>query len=100
MGLFKSSEDRRMERDMKIRTGLKKVQRQIRSLEKDEKGFIAKAKKAKQLGDKTQLNFLKANLKRTAATRRLMERQMLNMETFAQLKNQAETQAEFWISSF
>jgi hypothetical protein len=95
MGLFKSTEERRMERDMKIRSGLKKVQRQIRSLEKDEKAFIAKAKKAKQLGDKTQLNFLKANLKRTAATRRLMERQMLNMETFAQLKNQAETQAEF-----
>ena len=80
---------------MKIRSGLKKVQRQIRTLEKDEKGFIDKAKRAKQLGDKTQLAFLKANLKRTAATRRMMERQLLNMETFNQLKNQAEAQAEF-----
>lgn len=95
MGLFKSSEERRMERDLKIRSGLKKIQRQIRALEKDEKGFIQKAKRAKQLGDKTQLNFLKANLKRTAVTRRLMERQLLNMETFNQLKNQAEAQAEF-----
>jgi hypothetical protein len=95
MGLFKSEDDRRLERDMKIRKGLKRVQRQIRQLEKDEKGFIAKAKRAKQLGDKTQLSFLKGNLKRTAVTRRLMERQLLNMETFNQLKGQAEAQAEF-----
>lgn len=95
MGLFKSEEERRMERDLEIRQGLKKVQRQIRALERDEKAFITKAKRAKQLGDRTQLSFIKANLKRTAATRRAMERQLLNMETFNQLKNQAEAQADF-----
>lgn len=95
MGLFKSSEERRLEREMKIRKGLKNVQRQIRQLERDEKGFIDKAKRAKQLGDVTQLNFIKANLKRTASTRRMMERQLLNMETFNQLRGQAEVQAEF-----
>jgi len=95
MGLFKSQEERRMERDLKIRQGLKKIQRQIRSLERDEKGFIKKAKRAKQLGDETQLSFIKSNLKRTAANRRLMERQLLNMETFNQLKDQAEAQASF-----
>lgn len=95
MGLFKSSEERRLEREMKIRQGLKRIQRQIKQLEKDEKGFIDKARRAKQLGDTTQLNFIKANLKRTAATRRLMERQLLNMETFNQLRSQAEAQAEF-----
>lgn len=95
MGLFKSSEERRLERDMKIRGGLKKIQRQIKQLERDEKGFIDKAKRAKQLGDATQLAFIKANLKRTATTRRLMERQLLTIETFNQLRNQAEAQAEF-----
>src|SRR5207248_469273 len=64
-------------------------------LEKDEKDLLKKAKRAKQLGDSTQLNFIKANLKRTAANRRLMERQILNLETFNQLKDQAEAQADF-----
>ena len=95
MGLFKSDSQRKAEQDLEVRKGLKKMKRQIRNLEKDEKGFIHKAKKARQLGDKTQLNFLRSNLKRTAGTRRMMERQILNMETFNQLRNQAEVQAEF-----
>jgi len=95
MSLFRSEEQRKAERDLEIRRTMKKMSRQVRNLEKDEKGFINKAKRAKQLGDKIQLKFLKANLKRTAATRRMMERQILNMETFNQLKNQAETQAMF-----
>ncbi|RMG14091.1 MAG: hypothetical protein D6731_10835 [Planctomycetota bacterium] len=95
MGLFKSSEERRMEREMEIRKGLSRIKKQIRSFEREEKEFIKKAKRARQLGDKTQLAVIKANLKRTAYTRRLMERQLLNLEVFKQLKGQAEAQAEF-----
>ena len=43
----------------------------------------------------TQLKVIKSSLKRTAYTRRLMERQLLNLEVFKQLKDQAETQADF-----
>jgi hypothetical protein len=95
MGLFKSSEDRRHEREMEIRKGLSGIKKQIRQQEKEEKDFIKKAKRAKQLGDGTQLKVIKASLKRTAYTRRLMERQLLNLEVFKQLKDQAETQADF-----
>jgi len=95
MSLFKSREERRIERELEIKRGIQKMRGQIRKLEKDEKGFLAKAKRAKQLGDTTQLNFIKANLKRTATNRRLMERQILNIETFNQLKDQAEAQADF-----
>jgi hypothetical protein len=95
MSLFKSREERRLERELEIKRGVQRMNKQIRKLEKDEKDFLKKAKRAKQLGDGTQLKFLKANLKRTAANRRLMERQILNIETFNQLKDQAEAQADF-----
>lgn len=95
MGLFKSNEERRLERDMEIRRGINNLKREIRTLEKDERDLVKKAKRAKKLGDEFQLNFIKANLKRTAFQRRLMERQILNIETFNQLKNQAEAHATF-----
>lgn len=95
MSLFKSREERRLERELEIKRGVQKMRKHVRSLEKDEKDLLKKAKRAKQLGDGTQLNFIKANLKRTAANRRLMERQILNIETFNQLKDQAEAQADF-----
>ena len=95
MGLFKSSEERRMERDMEIRKGLSRIKKQIRTFEREEQDFIKKAKRARQLGDESMLNVIKANLKRTAYTRRMMERQLLNLEVFKQLKGQAEAQATF-----
>lgn len=95
MSLFKSKEERRIERELEIKRGVQKMRKHVRGLEKDEKDLLKKAKRAKQLGDGTQLNFIKANLKRTAANRRLMERQILNLETFNQLKDQAEAQADF-----
>ncbi|MHC4473803.1 MAG: hypothetical protein ACYS99_22940, partial [Planctomycetota bacterium] len=95
MGLFKSSEERRLEREMEIRKGLSRIKKQIRSFEREEQEFIKKAKRARQLGDGTQLRVIKANLKRTAYTRRMMERQLLNLEVFKQLKGQAEAQADF-----
>ena len=95
MSLFKSSEERRMERDMEIRKGLSRIKKQIRTFEKEEGEFIKKAKRARQLGDETMLKVIKANLKRTAYSRRMMERQLLNLEVFKQLKGQAEAQADF-----
>jgi hypothetical protein len=95
MSLFKSREERRIERELEIKRGIQRMRKHVRSLEKDEKDLLRKAKRAKQLGDGTQLNFIKANLKRTAANRRMMERQILNIETFNQLKDQAEAQADF-----
>lgn len=95
MGLFKSREERRIERDMEVRKGLAGMKRQIKALEKHEKDYLDKARRAKALGDQGQLNFLKGTLKRTAAQRRMIERQMLNLETAMQLKNQAEIHSQF-----
>jgi len=80
---------------MEVRKGISAVRRQIRNLQKHEKEFLKKAVRAKQLGDRTQYAFIKNVLRRTAGQRRVMERQLLAIETAAQIKNQAEIHAQF-----
>jgi len=95
MGLFKSPEDRRIERELAIRKGINSIRRNIRDLERNEKEYLKKARRALQMGAPDQVTFLKSALKRTAVQRRAMERQLLNIETALQIKNQAEAHAEF-----
>jgi hypothetical protein len=95
MGLFKSKEERKLERDMEIRKGISEFKRNIKSLEKHEKEYIKKAKRAKQIGAKDQLEFIKKTIKQTAVQRRALERQLLAVETAAQRKNQMEAHGQF-----
>ena len=95
MGLFKSADDRRLERELEARKGINLIRRNIRELERNEKKYIDKAKRALQMGSDDQLNFIKQTIKRTAVQRRAMERQLLNIETAMQIKNQAEAHGQF-----
>lgn len=95
MGIFKSREERRLERDIEVRKGVNALKRNIRDLAKHERSYIEKAKRAKRIGDREQYEFLKRQLKKTAAQRRLRERQLLSIETAVQIKNQAESDADF-----
>jgi hypothetical protein len=95
MGLFKSKEDRRIERDMEVRKGIASIKRNIKDLEKNERDYLKKARRAKEIGSKEQYDFIKNTLKKTATQRRLMERQLLNIETAQQIKNQAQAHAQF-----
>lgn len=95
MGLFKSREEKRIEWEITVRKGLNRIRRQIRSLEKNERGYIEKAKRARGMGSEDQVRFLKQTLKKTAGQRRLLERQLLNLETAAQIKDQVEANAAF-----
>ena len=95
MGLFKSKEERKLERDMEIRKGINELKRNVRSLEKHEKDYIKKAKRAKQIGATDQLTFIKRTIKQTAAQKRALERQLLAIETAAQRKNQMEAHGQF-----
>ena len=58
MGLFKSSEERKMEREMEIRKGLSRIKKQIRNMEREEQDFIKKAKRARKIGDNMQLKVI------------------------------------------
>ncbi len=95
MGLFKSKAERKLERDLKIRTGLNKIRRQIKVLEKNESGYIKKAKRAKEVGDEGNLGFIRSALKKTLSSRKVLERQLLTLETAVQIKDQAESHAQF-----
>ena len=95
MGMFKSKEEKRIERDIEVRKGVNSLKRNIRDLAKHEVSYIAKAKKAKKIGDQSQYDFLKRQLKKTAGQRRMRERQLLSIETAVQIKNQAESDADF-----
>jgi hypothetical protein len=95
MGLFKSKEERRLERDLQVRRALTHMRRQIRENEKHEAQFIAKAKRARKLGWTNQYDFLKKAIKKTATIRVRLERQLLALESAVQVKEQAEGQADF-----
>ena len=95
MGLFKSREEKRLEREIEIRKGIQLIRKNIRDLTRNEKEYLAKARRASELDSAEQLEFLKKTLKRTASQKRLMERQLLNIETAIQIKNQSEAHAGF-----
>ncbi|MCX7044999.1 MAG: hypothetical protein NTX50_05870 [Candidatus Sumerlaeota bacterium] len=95
MGLFKSKEERRIERDIQVRQGISQIRKQLKTLEKNEKEYLEKARRAKRIGSADQLSFLKRAMRQTISQRMRMERQLLAIETAAQMKNQAESYGAF-----
>lgn len=95
MGLFKSKEERRIERDMKLRTGLKSIERSIRQQEKFSDDFIKNAQQAKRIGDNQQYLFIRNALKKTATIKRMLERQLLAMKNAMLISQQAQASRQF-----
>ena len=95
MGLFKSPEERRIERDIKIRQGIRRIEKSIREQAKFQDEFIANAQHAKRIGDNNQYKFIRNSLKKTATVRKLLERQLLSVKNALLIKRQAEASADF-----
>ena len=95
MGLFKSKEERRVQRDMEIKKSISKIKRHLSQLEKSEQEWLDKAKRAKKLDSAEQLAFMRKSLKATAFQRRMIERQLLTIEAAKQMKDQAESYSMF-----
>lgn len=95
MGLFKSKEERRIERDMKLRAGLKSIERSIRQQEKFSEDFIKNAQHAKRIGDNQQYVFIRNALKKTATVKRMLERQLLAMKNAMLIGQQAQASQLF-----
>lgn len=95
MGWFKSEEEKRLERNLEVKKGIKAIKRNIKELERNREKYIEKAKRARKIEDDKQYEFLKRALKKTEAQKKMRERQLLNIETALQIKNQAESDAEF-----
>lgn len=95
MGLFKSKEERRLERDMKIRQGIRRIEKAIVEQNKFTDEFVKNARNAKQIGDTNQYMFIRNSLKKTATIRKLLERQLLAVKNALLIKRQAEASADF-----
>ena len=95
MGLFKSKDERRIEREIKVRAGLKSIERSIRQQEKFAEDFIKNARSAKQIGDEGQYAFIRNALKKTAVVKRVLERQLLSMKNAMLVEQQARASMQF-----
>lgn len=95
MGLFKSKEERRVEREMRIRQGMRSIERSIRQQEKFADDFIKNARHARRIGDESQYRFIRNSLKKTAAVKKMLERQLLSMKNAMLIQKQAEASRQF-----
>ncbi len=95
MGLFKSAQERRIERDIKIRQGIRRIEKSIREQGKFQDEFIKNAQQARKIGDTQQYNFIRNSLKKTATIRKMLERQLLTVKNALVIKRQAEASADF-----
>ncbi len=95
MGLFKSKEERRIEREMRIRQGLRAIERSIRQQEKFADDFIKNAQNARKIGDNNQYLFIRSALKKTAAVKKMLERQLLAIKNAMLIQQQAQASQQF-----
>lgn len=95
MGLFKSADERRIERDIKIRQGVRRIEKSIREQGRFQEEFIKNAQNARRIGDNAQYAFIRNSLKKTATIRKMLERQLLSVKNALLIKQQAEASADF-----
>src|SRR5437868_7409587 len=95
MGLFKSKEERRVEREMRIRQGIRAIEKSIRQQEKFSEDFIKNAQNARKIGDQQQYLFIRGALKKTATVKKMLERQLLAIKNAMLIHQQAESSRQF-----
>jgi hypothetical protein len=95
MGLFKSKDERRIEREMKIRQGMRSIEKSIRQQEKFAEDFIKNAQHARKIGDNGQYLFIRSALKKTAAVKKMLERQLLAIKNAMLIQQQAQASQQF-----
>src|SRR3954468_10131630 len=95
MGLFKSKDERRVEREMKIRQGMRAIERSIRQQEKFADDFIKNAQHARKIGDNNQYLFIRGALKKTAAVKKMLERPLLAIKNAMLIQQQAAASQQF-----
>src|SRR5687768_15891700 len=95
MGLFKSKDERRIEREMRIRQGMRSIEKSIRQQEKFAEDFIKNAQHARKIGDDNQYLFVRGALKKTAAVKKMLERQLLAIKNAMLIQQQAAAGQQF-----
>jgi len=87
MGLFKSKDERRIEREMKVRSGLRSIEKSDPPTGKVRRRFHQDAQHARR-SRRGQYLFIRSALKRTAAVKKMLERQLLSMKNAVLIQQQ------------
>ena len=95
MGLFKSKDERRVEREMAIRKGVRAIEKSILEQQRFSEGFIKQAQQARKIGDEQQYQFIRNSLKKTATIKRMLERQLVAIQSAIIVQKQAQASVTF-----
>ena len=95
MGLFKSRDEKELERQIRIKQFITRIRREIGDCDKKMKTYIQYAKRAKQIADQQSLATSKSGLKQVLVAKRLRERQVLHLEIAMTIRDQAEADVNF-----
>ena len=95
LGFIKTKEERLQERNRKVKEWLLQLKREIRTSQKNEAEYIAKARLAHQKGFGDQFALLKANIRRVRARQIALERRILIIETAMQMQAEMESNKIF-----
>lgn len=80
---------------MKIRQGMRSIEKSIRQQEKFADDFIKNAQHARKIGDEGQYQFIRSALKKTATVKKMLERQLLAIKNAMLIQQQAQASQQF-----
>ena len=92
MALFKSKQEKEIEKKMLVKRTINTMNKQINALEEQKKVFVEKAKTAKKNGLEAQYNLALTGYKMTLLQQKRAQEMLLNFEITSQMN--AERQAE------
>ncbi len=95
MALFKSKQQKEIEKKMLIKRTINTMNKQIDKLEEQKKVFIEAAKRAKQRDLDAQFNLALSGYKMTVQQQRRAQEMLLNFEITAQMKDVTMMTSEF-----
>ena len=80
---------------MAVRKGVRSLERSIGEQGKFTEQFIRQAQQAKRIGDDQQYQFIRGSLKKTATIKRMLERQLVAIQSAMIVQKQAQASAVF-----
>lgn len=95
MGIFKSKQQKEIEKKMLIKRTINAMNKQINKLEEQKAVFVEAAKRAKQKGLDAQFNLALSGYKMTVQQQKRAQEMLLNFEITAQMKDVTMMTSEF-----
>ena len=95
MGLFKSKQEKEIEKKMLVKKTINQMNKHIATLEGQKKVYLDAAKRAKKQGLKAQYDLAITGLKMTLAQQKRAQEMLLNFEITSQLKDMTQMTHDF-----